>query len=460
MDTSLNPDQPANIPVDPMDKINPVESSTSSPSSIPSFSQVPPTTPTNSEVVENINVPHKSKGPLILLLSLFIILILLVGSTAFAALVAYGKVDINNDELQRKISFAVQELPYTPKTAEFLIYKSMDAQKDLKSAYIDASIAFNGNGPEAIPGLGNNFDLKITGPIDFHDENNPEAEIHFQMSPEFDANFVAVNDTLFFKINEIPAVIKGLASGTGMSLDILMNKWISYELKSLESDARSLLEEDKDGRDDDTYEKVKAALLNSDVIDKIVVTEEDLDGTPVYKMSLELTSQEYKDFVNEIAKAVDPESYTEDLAMTSGYSQTFENLKINTYIAKDTMHTVRSMISFRMRTDDISVPSQVLGASTIQYFPNVYTQAAGSQDEYVDVASVINASRFNEDFQVAEPENATPIEVIIEEYTKAMMQQYQYEGMMEEDSSGFGGPDTSQPYYDSFDEDDSGITPN
>jgi hypothetical protein len=460
MDT-LNPNQPANAPVDPMDRLSPVPAAmpaAETPQAQTPAATVPPIK-NNYEVEENITVgKRRSRGPLMILMSLFIVLILLVGSAAFLGLVAYGKVGINNPELERKISFAIQELPLTPKTAEFLIYKSMDAQKDLKSLYVDASIALSGSGKEAIPGLGNKFDLKITGPIDLHDENNPKTEISIQMSPEFDANFVTVNDKVFFKINEIPAVIKGLASGAGFSLDPLLAKWISYDLKTLESDARDLLDEDKTARDSERYDRIKAAILSSKAIDKIVVAEKDLDGIPAYELTLEMTSDEYSEFVNGIAKAIDPDAYSSDLAMGTSSSQEFENLKIITYLDKSSMHTLRSMISFRLHTSDFDVPTQVLGASTIANFPNIYTQAAGSKDDYMDVAAVVNGSRFNEEFEVKEPEPATPLEDIIEQYTKQMMSKYDTGANGFDESSGFGGvPDTSQPYIDGYtgEEDDS-----
>jgi hypothetical protein len=126
------------------------------------------------------------------------------------------------------------------------------------------------------------------------------------------------------------------------------------------------------------------------------------------------------------------------------------------------MHTVKSMISFRVYTSDLNVPSQVLGASTIQYFPNVYTAAANPKDEYMDVAVVVNGSRFNEEFDVKEPEGAIPLETVIEEYTRQMMQKYQQDSMMDygDDASGFGETDDSDLMVPRSDDDeDTGISP-
>lgn len=453
---TMNPVQPQNNPVDPMDKVSPVTpAEDTNPTPTPQAAPPSGTPPMNSNE-QNVNKP-KSKGPLIALLGILTLLILLIGAGAFLALVAYGKVDINNRELERKISFAIQDLPYTPKTAEYLIYKSFEKQSDLKSLYVDASIALEGSEAMSITGIGNTFDLVINGPIDFHDPESPEVEINVKMTPELDADFVTVNDKVFFRINEIPAIVKGFASGADFPLDLFLNKWISYDLKTLESDAKSALNEDKGNRDEEDLAKVKTAILNSDVLDMIKVTETEVNGVSAYQMELSMTNDEYIDFVDEISKAVDPDSYSRQLSQ-SGSTQIFDNLKITIFIDKKDMNTVRSMISFRLKSGGLAMPTQVLGASTIEYFPSTLTAAVDPKDQYVDVAIVINGSRFDEDFEIDEPSGATPFETIIEEYTRQMMQkESMLMGGTDYDSEGFGEIVPSP--YELPEEEDSGISP-
>lgn len=456
---SMTTAQPVTTPPDPMDKFSPSSElgGTTTPQiqTSPTITPPPPSSPT---IEPTYAAPKgRSKTPLIILVGLLVVLLLLIGSGAFLALVAYGKVDINNEELQRKISFAVQDLPYTPKTAEYLIYKGFDANKDTQSFYLDASVAVTaGESVAQIPGLGNKFDLTIEGPIDYHDKENPEVEINVKLTPELDADLVVVNEKLFFKLNSIPVVLKGYLDGAGYSLDIIMNKWISYSLAELESEARSTLEEDKGVRDEERLERVKMAILNSNIIDKVVVEETELDGNAVYKMTLALTSEEYMNFLNDVARAVEPESYADNFVAETDQAETFEDLEIETYIEKSSMRTVRSMISFRVNADRNTIPTQVLGASTIQYFPNIYTQAVSPESNYVDVVAVINTTRFNEDFQIAEPQGATPLETIVEQYTQQIMMR---EGLTD-DASGFGddasGFSTDSPLEE---EEDSGISP-
>ena len=336
----LNPTQPQSAPVDPMDQFSKEPTQPVEPVQV--VPPQPPVVPLAKP--ENTFEQHRSKTPLIVMLSLLVVLVLLIGFGAFFALVAYGKVDISNKELERKISFAVQALPFTPKTPEYLIHQSFEAQRNIKSMYIDTSIALSGSIETGIPGLGNSFDLVIQGPIDLHDKENPKTQINIKMTPELDADLAVVNDKLFFKINNIPAVLKGFAAGAGFSLDPFMAKWIFYDLKSLESDARDTLNEDKGVRDEERLEKIKTAILNSDAINKIVVTETSLDGNPVYQMSLEMTSEEYMKFVNDVARAVDPAAYSNQLVTETEVSQSFENLKITAYLDKDTMNTVKSII--------------------------------------------------------------------------------------------------------------------
>ena len=80
------------------------------------------------------------------LILVVITILLLGGGTASAAyLIAYGKINIKNAPLQREISMFVQDLPFLPKTTEYLITKTYSAQQTVDSAYLEASLAFSAN---------------------------------------------------------------------------------------------------------------------------------------------------------------------------------------------------------------------------------------------------------------------------------------------------------------------------
>lgn len=412
----------------------------------------PPQNNTQYEQIENIKVKGSGRGMLVALLGLLIVLLLIAGVSTFLALVAYGKVEIGNKELERKISFAIQSIPFTPKTAEFLINSSMEAQSDLQSVYINASIAAEGGQSLDIPGLSNSFDFEITGPIDAHDEENIMADINIKMAPQLDADLRVLNDKVFTRINSIPDAFKGLAAGVDFPIDMIMSKWMFYDLGSLETDARASLDEDSANRDEEQEQRVMKALLNSKYLDKVKVSETDLDGVPVYEMSLDLNSDEYNDFMDEMLKAIDPELYSDQVLADSSNSTYLEDIKIKSYVDKETSYILKYTMSFRMSTSELSVPTQVLGASTIQAFPNIYTQAVGAESEYVDIAVVLNTTRHNEEFEIEEPTDAVSIEEVIQEVTSyMMMQSYQRESELNSgfnDSYGFDGGE--EPNYDNY----------
>lgn len=347
-----------------------------------------------------------------LIITLLVLILVFGGILGGTIMVAYGMVSIGNDELQRRISHFVQSIPFMPKNAEFIFAKVFDATASevVESADIDLSLAVTASNVgmlSTIPGLNStNFDLKISGPISFKDDKN-EADIKINMNPGFDAGFIANEDRLYFSLTRLDLFLRVFLDIENTGYGELIGKWIHYDIESLESSARSMLDEDIQDRDSEYEGRFLSALSKAGFFDKFVVTSDQLDGHAVYKLTLSMTGAEFQRMYSDVIRTLEPESYIKTLVEENTIENSISNIRVQIMVDKNTYFARQLATSFRVELKPLTA-SSVLGTSTIQVLP--VAPPPPGLDGHIDIALSMKADQLNEDFNITAPSGSISIE--------------------------------------------------
>ncbi len=358
------------------------------PDSLPNFSK--PVTPvadnatsssadfaqTMSKLSNEPNYNKTSGNKLTLFLVLIMVLFLLVGgSLASIYLIANGTVKLSNNALREKVAYISGLIPFMPKTPEYVLMQSAKVHEDIASAYFKGSVIINSDEfKKSLPIFQDGIDIAIEGPIDATDEDNPKMGLNFKLTKEFDMDFRFLDNVMYAKLNKIPSFTYPLIGLTESNIKSapFLNNWISYDLSGLDTDARSAFE-NRDKQKENTEElstevENRIKKLTSDrILPLIKMTTEDLDGKPMYKLTIKMdenqTQEYYKEIFEIIAadKSTNANLYTDDIARTQfkGLEATIWINKSNYYFTKAT-----SVSDIEISQPDMSSATGVLGITT------------------------------------------------------------------------------------------------
>lgn len=349
----------------------------------------------------------------IIAIVLILLALLLVLSLSGLYALAYHKVELSQyPEVQKKIEFFVMELPYTPKSVRYLLYKSATAEKNYSSQSFDISAAIETNSPTPqIVGL-SNFDFEAKGDVDIKDPKNPLMNMNLSITKDFNLDLKVKDKFLYFKINKLPQGLLALFGLATELTDPLTNIWVSYDTTPLQTDARKLLDEKQDESqvfNTDVSKEIEK-YIDKGIMEKIDVSKGDDDGVPVYKMHLDATP-EMIDKLDEKLKEKSKETQTNDLYIQDTnttprkLSDGLKNLTFDMWVDQTNYYTRRISISFKVTPDSTISEnlkeSNVLGLQT--------SPLAGLSSE-ANVAMVMKFSEFGKTVAVDIPADVLTFE--------------------------------------------------
>jgi|688.fasta_scaffold00337_24 hypothetical protein len=408
--------------------------------------------PSPIEPVVNVVIPRKnSKTALFALLGLlfFFLLVVIIGATIVLA--AYNKITLPNQKLQEGISYFIQDLPFMPKTPKYLLLKSAKAHESIGSAYTKISAAVKSDGFSQIPGIGNTIEILGQGPIDVQNPENPKMSWKLNVTNDFESEFKLSEKILYFKINKIPALLYpfiGLTS-SNFATNPYLNKWVYYDMNTLETDSSKLLDERGENLTTNELTEAKLILLGNKLSEKMVTTEEDLENTPVYRISLKLTNQELQELEPEIVELFDMKStdYDSDIKDAQDTFSMVDNVELNVWIEKSTHYVRRFDFAADIKENKIDNYSQVLGIKTVAN--------ETSKQNVASFALSISFSKLGENFEndFKAPSTAISFDQYMLEITDFMDNNLGYElyrpkeeeGFKDEDLEGFEDPQIYSP---------------
>lgn len=413
-DNSQNPNpqpqpepKPESMPVDPMSSIestrNPTpvpveETPMPEPSPMPASgvmggASMPPTNNPPYFESQPPMAPRKSKGLMFALIGLAVFFLLLLLTATAVVMAAYGKFDLPDKKMQEKLSYFVQNIPFMPKTPKYVLLKSAQVHQSIGSAY--TKISFSAKSPTftEIPGIGDTLDFLIEGPIDASDPKNPKLSWNMKLTKELDMDLKVMNENLYFRVNKLPTLVYpfiGLTASNFASNPIT-NRWVYYDLSTLDTEASSMLDERGDDVTVDEMTEEKLLLIGEKLADKMTMSSDEIDGVAVNKITLKLTNNELSELEPEIMEILEIDQKL-DTTYTSGNSPIamIDNVEINVYIEKATYYMRRFDAAVDVIDTAANEYSQVLGVSTIA--------TEGNSSDKISLAMSASLSQLGETF--------------------------------------------------------------
>lgn len=381
--------------------------------------------------VETVSFPSH-KGSLIKkiagILAVLILLLVLSSAGAFYAL-AYHVVELSsNPELQKKAEFLVMELPFMPKSARYLLYKSVTADKSYTSQSFDMSAAVTTNSQTSSMLGFNNFDIAAKGDADVADKKNPLMNMNLSITKDFNVDLKAKEKFVYFKIKKLPSALLALLGLNIDNLAPLTNVWVSYDTTPLATEARDLLNqnttEDTKSLQEDLQKELEK-YMDEDVMQKIVVTKGKDESAEVYKLHLDATpdiiDSLVKKFEDGRQKNVQTDLYVMDtVTQAKKASDSIKNLTVDIWLDTESYYTRRFAMAFKLTPDSslstILKESPVLGEST---------DALSALNSAMDIAMVMKFSEFGKTVTVDVPSDVMTFEDFSKKISEVMLSMYQ-----------------------------------
>ena len=263
----------------------------------------------NGEVVERMY-------PFFAILTAAMAILLAVGFTAVVS-IAYGKINIGNRDIQHKIRNIVQGLPFAPKTADYIIDRAVEADSNIKSSYIEASMASESKDLAGMLGVGN-FDLSVNGPFDLSDQLNPKLSLNLKMGDDFESDLMFINNMFYFRFSRVPEGLQEYLKMMGipiLEVDNYLNRWYSYKIPPKQNEARDFINE---SHDTTYFSNELRKLLRSDLLSKFTVSKSEIDARNSYELTLDLSDRDLQNLLLRLEGSSIPSAVSDADSYISG----------------------------------------------------------------------------------------------------------------------------------------------
>lgn len=378
---------------------------------VPPLNTTPPPVP---PIPPQVSVGLANKKKLLIILAIILLSLIIITGTAFA-MVAYNKLSLGSPAFRMRIGDAVMSIPFMPKTAEYVLRKSL-----LKSMTMDK---FGFNASLAVAGVENplqfgssNIDFEAKGSADISNLDNPLLTSSILLTKDFLLDLRLKDQKMYVKINKLPASILSFLPMLGMPTSLtseLMSNWIHYDLSSADTEARKLQAELKN-KDElkDTAGKVTSAFYDGTLKVKTSLTKDIYFGKPMYKITMIWDENAVRKLNKILSDSLDPESarlekssYTTE-PMPSGVK--YSPIKVTIVVDKKDYYINRLLLttSFKYDSADLS-DSMVLGA-------NPFFSPDSLQGKNIPVTFVLNYTDIGKPVNVKVPKNSIGFEQLIE----------------------------------------------
>lgn len=415
------PNPPQNQPPSP--PVNPATNTPPTANQAP-YPPVPPAQQAAAAMTTDIpqtTKPKKGSKKLIAIVLLMLILIISLLTTG-VLLIAYEKVSMGNKDLQNRISMLVLSIPFLPKTPKYVVLTSYDAHKDITSSYIDASFSMQS---DSLPEPFNLIPLAFTasGAMDYSDPENPISDINIDIASQFNLDARTIGATSYFKINRLPVFLFDLLGIENVDpFNALTNQWFYIDQSMLANTPYDLQSESELSELNEKYERLFLEFAEEDVVPKLQLSNESLEGIGMHKLNMELDSAEFAAMYQEITEKLFQELY-EDLGTTNLYGGTpefeapeeLEVVRFSAWVDKKN-YLVRKMevyMKFNSTTstgDTMTTNQGVANSENDLIGPRTTTFQVLDDIQEVELTFTVNLSRFGEKFDISAPGDAIPFE--------------------------------------------------
>ncbi|MBI4137178.1 hypothetical protein HY469_03895 [Candidatus Roizmanbacteria bacterium] len=287
------------------------------PVSSPVPPMTPPAQPAASPAAPTALPKHSSKKvPMIIGLVFFFVLVIMA---SFFSLVTYASMDmpgLSNDQ-EDQIKLMMFAVPLTPKTPEQILIAA--AQSNSRLTTYNPDLSFSGNIGSTDVTLGS-LDLKVSGPIDVTSLEDSSFDLTVEAGVNYGGTLYSASgqmrkkgDMMYGKIDDISdSIINTYMSYTGndspegiaeiqQQLAAVFMNWALYDLSGLESEARSMLEEQEKEQAstiEEAQEMIQNLLLDDEVLPEVTrMDDEDIADVSSYHLQLKPSPETLKSLI-------------------------------------------------------------------------------------------------------------------------------------------------------------------
>lgn len=357
-------------------------------SGYPSPGVVPPTPPAPGKA-------PRSHVKIIITAVMAVILFFLIGGGGLVYGIAYEKIKLNNPGLERPIAHFVQSLPFTPKTPKFLIEKAALAHQKVTKFAFDLSLAVDSDSLKSFTG-NTHVDFQVKGAADYTNQTNIKSTGTLALGTDLNIEVRQVGTKAYVKINQLPATLL-----SSLKIKSVSDNWVALESTILPTAARQEMQKTESEKEATSLAQL---VYDDNLINKLILTQETLDGQKVYRLKLNLTA-EVLDYLDRKLQQGNGAIAQYKKSKTSDFLQ---DAVVNVWIDPQTYYVRKASLGFKFLPEGLGLSNQttqVLGINTFT--------AGTPQLTPVTVAAVLKLSDYGKDFAVVIPEKVITMQEFV-----------------------------------------------
>lgn len=332
-------------------------------------------------------------------------LIAAVGVMAYQ--VTYERATYGFPEIEQKIASFILELPFTPKTPEYILGKMLLEMEKVHGAEFDFSLAMTSSEFTEVFGM-DTIQFSMVGDLETLDDGSARGNIRYDITREFQVDIRLTKERLYFKVNTLfPTLLEMMGEEEVAQLyqRYFERRWFYVDISDLETEAEQFLREYTEER---AKEENLFLKLDDELKDRLFATmtleEGDLNGSPMQVLSIQPDEKLIEDLFKWVIEEGTPEGtvapdYYTDLGRTM--NTRFSDMKIDLYI-DETYRLSRLSMGMELtfeETGNTRMPLTLPSSSKLR------------------LSAVLDLESFNKRVEVEEPIEAQSIFAFIEELT-------------------------------------------
>lgn len=320
--------------------------------------------------------------------------------------IAYDKITIKDQNLTQKIRHGVMNINGMPKTKMYILEKSVQMNKTMKTVNLDASLAISSPNLEKLFDS-KNLDIIVRGNVDVSKPEPEKMDVNVQVSKMANLDLRVLNKDTYVKFNTLPReLIKSIIPLTEAQISRLENKWIKTEDDTLDSEARRAAQKmNKETPAEKAANERATNYAVKKVLPKSTMSEELVNGKKMYKVEIPFSNQDIREIQRIVESAKTVSDVDEQMITQSTQQYTLEDVSMTVWVDKKDYFAKRMSFS----TQIVEQPNQAY--HTALPFDKVLNKKTL-------MVGVINMSDINKPFTVAKPEKVYTSDELADELMK------------------------------------------
>lgn len=344
-----------------------------------------------------------------------VILIIVISSFGAALAIAYEVIPINNLGIKKPITQFVLNLPFTPKTPEFLVDSVITSTNEIKKLSFNFSLNVKSKSLNEFLGS-DSFTGSIIGKADSSDINNPLGEYQILISKQLDLSIKQKEQMVYIKANKIPDYITQMYQFDKTKLEDLLKNWVGIDIEEMRFKEDQSYQEEQAEIMRKTREQLVRYFSDKQVHKFITHDSEQVNNFSTYKLTFKPDDKTLDNFIYTLIGIEEEKPYTPREGDPPP-SELMKNFVLEIWIDEKEYYMRKVNVAFEaLPPKDLVPPTEVLGVSIKNDKVLGETFPSGLDKFTINVST--NIYDINKDFNVEAPKDwITP-----EEFSKKVQQ--------------------------------------